>query len=244
MPRSGWAGTDGRRASFGRHVPGGQGPIARPPYSMSRRPRSRRSADCRLVLQEPWRPNGKGIVRIWSKANSKAAARPLWPAASAPFSGADRGLGRRLRTPDFSYPHRLKNGAPCRSCPSSLVAAHRLTTRVGGLPHGRHAAGSEVSTTPNIYDTHIEHADYDPLDRDPVDVMRMLTLHREAGGTLYTGLENGSAAKSRLDASLGSGAGRPFWSHPPSCYRAGRSTANSSSRRHRSRFVRLLFPVR
>jgi len=38
----------------------------------------------------------------------------------------------------------------------------------------------------------IEHADYDPLDRDPVAILRMLTFHREAGGTLYTGLENGA----------------------------------------------------
>ena len=38
----------------------------------------------------------------------------------------------------------------------------------------------------------IEHEEYDPLERDPMAVMRMLTFHREAGGTLYTGLENGA----------------------------------------------------
>ncbi len=38
----------------------------------------------------------------------------------------------------------------------------------------------------------IQHADYDPLDRDPVAILRMLTFHREAGGTLYTGLDNGA----------------------------------------------------
>jgi hypothetical protein len=38
----------------------------------------------------------------------------------------------------------------------------------------------------------IEHADYDPLDRDPVAILRMLTFHREAGGTMYTGLGNGA----------------------------------------------------
>jgi len=41
-------------------------------------------------------------------------------------------------------------------------------------------------------ESRIEHADYDPLDRDPVAVMRMLTFHAEAGGTLYTGLANGA----------------------------------------------------
>ena len=41
-------------------------------------------------------------------------------------------------------------------------------------------------------ESHTEHADYDPLDRDPVSIMRMLTFHREAGSTLYTGLENGA----------------------------------------------------
>ena len=37
-----------------------------------------------------------------------------------------------------------------------------------------------------------EHADYDPLNRDPLDILRMLTFHGEAGGTLYTGLGNGA----------------------------------------------------
>jgi hypothetical protein len=37
-----------------------------------------------------------------------------------------------------------------------------------------------------------EHADYDPLNRNPLDVLRMLTFHNEAGGTLYTGLGNGA----------------------------------------------------
>jgi hypothetical protein len=41
-------------------------------------------------------------------------------------------------------------------------------------------------------ESRVEHADYDPLDRDPVAVMRMLTFHREAGATLYTGLGNGA----------------------------------------------------
>jgi hypothetical protein len=37
-----------------------------------------------------------------------------------------------------------------------------------------------------------EHADYDPLNRDPLDILRMLTFHGEAGSTLYTGLGNGA----------------------------------------------------
>jgi hypothetical protein len=37
-----------------------------------------------------------------------------------------------------------------------------------------------------------EHADYDPLNHNPLDVLRMLTFHNEAGGTLYTGLGNGA----------------------------------------------------
>ncbi len=48
------------------------------------------------------------------------------------------------------------------------------------------------SITTQYEESHIEHADYDPLERDPVNIMRMLTFHREAGGTLYTGLENGA----------------------------------------------------
>jgi hypothetical protein len=37
-----------------------------------------------------------------------------------------------------------------------------------------------------------EHADYDPLDHNPLNVLRMVTFHREAGGPLYTGLGNGA----------------------------------------------------
>lgn len=48
------------------------------------------------------------------------------------------------------------------------------------------------SATTQYDESHIEHADYDPLDRDPVPVMRMLTFHREVGASLYTGLENGA----------------------------------------------------
>jgi hypothetical protein len=48
------------------------------------------------------------------------------------------------------------------------------------------------SATTQYDESHVEHADYDPLDRDPVAIMRMLTFHREVGGTLYTGLENGA----------------------------------------------------
>jgi hypothetical protein len=37
-----------------------------------------------------------------------------------------------------------------------------------------------------------EHVDYDPLNHDPLFILRMLTFHNEAGGTLYTGLGNGA----------------------------------------------------
>jgi hypothetical protein len=37
-----------------------------------------------------------------------------------------------------------------------------------------------------------EHEDYDPLNRDPLQILRMLTFHNEAGGTVYTGLGNGA----------------------------------------------------
>ncbi len=48
----------------------------------------------------------------------------------------------------------------------------------------------------------IEHADYDPLDRDPVRVMRMLSFHAAAGGTAYTGLSNGALRSSDLSPLL------------------------------------------
>jgi hypothetical protein len=48
-----------------------------------------------------------------------------------------------------------------------------------------------TSDTTRMEEDRIVHTDYDPLDRDPVAILRMMTFHRESGGTLYTGLGNG-----------------------------------------------------
>jgi hypothetical protein len=55
------------------------------------------------------------------------------------------------------------------------------------------------SVTSKLDELRIEHADYDPLNRDPLDVFRMISFHESAGGTSYTGLGNGVLR--RLDCS-------------------------------------------
>jgi hypothetical protein len=62
---------------------------------------------------------------------------------------------------------------------------------LGGYLTG--ATQSYVETqSGHLEELRTEHADYDPLNRDPLDILRMLTFHGEAGGTLYTGLGNGA----------------------------------------------------
>ena len=78
---------------------------------------------------------------------------------------------------------------------------NRVSTRIDGLFDGSPPRRIKSETT-QMNDTHIEHSDYDPLDRHPVSIMRMLTFHREAGGILYTGLETARCAVTT---------GRPFW---------------------------------
>lgn len=46
---------------------------------------------------------------------------------------------------------------------------------------------------------------YDPLDRDPVSVLRMLTFHRAAGGSDYTGLDNQLLGRLELTDALDAG---------------------------------------
>ena len=51
----------------------------------------------------------------------------------------------------------------------------------------------------NMPDIMVAQAEYDPLDRDPADLLRMVTFHDVAGGSSYTGLTNQSL--DRLDFS-------------------------------------------
>lgn len=51
------------------------------------------------------------------------------------------------------------------------------------------------SPTTKFEEIKIENSEYDPLKRNPIDVIRMLSFHRAAGGTFYTGLGNGALRK-------------------------------------------------
>lgn len=85
--------------------------------------------------------------------------------------------------------------------PTGLLA-HQVWDPNGPSVYQRELKGYLTRTTKTKVETRsgtgedilVEQAPYEPLNRDPVDVMRMLTFHEAAGGTRYTGLKNSSMA--------------------------------------------------
>jgi hypothetical protein len=55
----------------------------------------------------------------------------------------------------------------------------------------------------HIEELRVEHADYDPMLRDPLEILRMVTFHGEAGGSSYTGLLNGALRQMDWSSMLG-----------------------------------------
>jgi hypothetical protein len=55
----------------------------------------------------------------------------------------------------------------------------------------------------HLEELRVEHADYDPMNRDPLEILRMVTFHGEAGGSSYTGLLNGALRQMDWSPMLG-----------------------------------------
>jgi hypothetical protein len=191
--RVGWHGRP--ESSFGGMYRAGGAEIVRPPYSID--------ADDRTINGVPiaiW--SSKNLETDWIGNTSNLVDSQLESRGPSRLEGS---LRHHFPVPieDWvvAYGHQVfrprtdpKTGLAVPLLPDVPWLPMSVTTTQREL--AGYLTGATKVNTKSIntqYDeSHIEHADYDPLDRDPLDIMRMLTFHREAGGTLYTGLENGA----------------------------------------------------
>jgi hypothetical protein len=180
-------------SSFGGMYRAGGTEIARPPYSVQ--PADRGLDGVPIAV---W--SAKNLETEWEGQTSNLVDNQLESRGPGRLEGS---LRHHFPVPieDWvvAYGHQVfwprtdaKTKRPLPLAPdvpwSPLTSKQR---ELAGYLTGAHSVPFKSETT-QMEDTHIEHEDYDPLDRDPVGIMRMLTFHREAGGTLYTGLENGA----------------------------------------------------
>jgi hypothetical protein len=191
--RVGWHGRP--ESSFGGMYRAGGAEIVRPPYSID--------ADDRTINGVPiaiW--SSKNLETDWIGNTSNLVDSQLESRGPSRLEGS---LRHHFPVPieDWvvAYGHQVfrprtdpKTGLAVPLLPDVPWLPMSVTTTQREL--AGYLTGATKVNTKSIntqYDeSHIEHADYDPLDRDPVNIMRMLTFHREAGSTLYTGLENGA----------------------------------------------------
>jgi hypothetical protein len=189
--RVGWHGRP--ESSFGGMYRAGGAEIARPPYSIEADDRTIDGVPIAIWssknLETDWLGNTSNLVdcQLESRGPSRLEGSlrhhfpvPIedWVVAYGhqvfrPRTDAKTGLAVPL-LPDVPW---LPLTASQRELNGYLTGATKVNTK---------------SINTQYEESHIEHADYDPLDRDPVNIVRMLTFHREAGSTLYTGLENGA----------------------------------------------------
>jgi len=86
----------------------------------------------------------------------------------------------------------LKTGKPFAIVPGIPWSPRNASQReLGGYLTGT-TQKTVTGRSSKIEELKIEQVPYDPLSRDAIGVMQMLTFHSAAGGTSYTGLENGA----------------------------------------------------
>lgn len=190
-PRVGWHGRP--ESSFGGMYRTSGAEIARPPYSVQPGDRALEGLPIAVWsaknLETQWEGRTSGLVDNQLESHGpnrlEGTLRHHFPEPIEDWVVAyghqvfrphtDPVTGRALPlVPDVPW---LPQTASQRELAGYLTGATKVTVK---------------SNTTQMDESRIEHADYDPLDRDPVAVMRMLTFHAEAGGTLYTGLANGA----------------------------------------------------
>jgi len=186
-PRIGWHGRP--ETTFGGMYRTGGVEISRPAYAAS--------AGCRELEELP--------IAVWSTKNLEAE----W---SAPKPGLvesqleSRGLGHLGGTLRHHLPGPIEDWIVAfghQVFRPRLNPPEPLLPEVPWVPQSasqRELGGYLTGATQTVVESRIgkleelrtEHADYEPLNHNPLDVLRMLTFHSEAGGTLYTGLGNGA----------------------------------------------------
>jgi hypothetical protein len=190
-PRVAWHGR--AESSFGGMYRAGGAEIARPPYSVE--PGDRALKGVPIVI---W--SSKNVETEWIGRTSNLVDNQLETHGPGRLEGSLRHhFPEPIEDWIVAFGHQVfrprtdpKTGVALPLAPDvpwlPLTASQR---ELSGYLTG--ATKVTVKSATTQYDeSHIEHADYDPLDRDPIAIMRMLTFHREVGGTLYTGLENGA----------------------------------------------------
>ncbi len=178
--------------TFGGMYRTGGAEISRPGYALS--------AGCREIEELP--------IAVWSTKSLEAG----WSAQQGLVDSQleSRGLGHLGGTLRHHFPEPIEDWIvafghqvfrprtdsqterPLPLLPEVPWAPQSASQReLGGYLTG--ATQSFVETqSGRLEELRTEHADYDPLNRDPLDILRMLTFHGEAGSTLYTGLGNGA----------------------------------------------------
>ncbi len=189
--RVGWHGRP--ESSFGGMYRAGGAEIARPPYSIEADDRTINGVPVAIWssknLETDWLGNTSNLVdcQLESRGPSRleGSLRHHFP---VPIEDWVVAFGHQVFRPRTD----AKTGRAVPLLPDvpwlPLTASQR---ELAGYMTGATKVNTKSINT-QYEESHIEHADYDPLDREPVNIMRMLTFHREAGGTLYTGLENGA----------------------------------------------------
>ena len=189
-PRICWRGRP--EATYGGMYRAGGAEISRPSYAAS--------AGCRELEELP--------IAIWSTKNLEAewSSQTLGLVESQLESRGLGHLGGTL-THHFAepiedwmvafghqvfYPRLDAQARPLPMLPDVPWAPQTASQReLGGYLTGATQTLVE-SKLGKLDELRTEHADYDPLDRNPLDILRMVTFHNEAGGSLYTGLGNGA----------------------------------------------------
>ncbi len=160
-------------------------------------------------------------LAIWSTKTIKASWQhksPLLAESSLQTTGLNRLTGtmtHHLPAPieDWIFAYGNQVFRPISSDPnhpSSKLHPHQVWDPNGPGVYQRELKGYLTRTTKRKVQHHsgigedilTEQAKYDPLNRDPVDLMRMLTFHEAAGGKDYTGLDNSALSSFDLSKML------------------------------------------
>jgi hypothetical protein len=186
-PRIGWHGRP--EATFGGMYRTGGVEISRPAYAAS--------AGCRELEELP--------IAVWSTKNLEAEWSVQKPGL-VESQLESRGLGHLGGSLRHHFPEPIEDWIVAfghQVFRPRLDPPEPLLPEVPWVPQSasqRELGGYLTGATQTVVESRIgkleelrtEHADYDPLNRNPLDVLRMLTFHNEAGGALYTGLGNGA----------------------------------------------------
>jgi hypothetical protein len=199
-PRIAWNGIP-ERVSGGMYRPGGF-EIARPEYTFTARATGIKNLPIAI-----W--STKGLTASWQQQADSLVESKLVSTAVGQLKGSIvHHLPAPLEDWILAYGRRVyrpvsRSNAPAPVLkPGQVLSPHNTSAvrdrELKGFLTGARARSYAKGTTGGV-GIFQEQAIYDPLNRDPDQIMQMLTFHQIAGGKEYTGLDND--ALSTLDLS-------------------------------------------